>query len=100
MTRGLTTLALAATVIFSIAADANAWTRSGTITGPRGTSTVNGSGSCANGACSGSVTRTGPNGYSVTRQGTASCSGGVCSGSSQITGPRGGTIYRQGSISR
>jgi uncharacterized low-complexity protein len=43
-------------------ADANAWTRSGTTTGPRGTSSVSVTGSCANGSCTRSATRTGPAG--------------------------------------
>jgi hypothetical protein len=54
----------------SIAADASAWTRSGTTTGPRGTSSVQASGSCANGSCSRTVTRTSPYGNTYTRQGT------------------------------
>lgn len=50
-------------------ADANAWTRSATTTGPRGgTSNLSVSGSCANGTCNRSATRTGPAGNSVTRQ--------------------------------
>ena len=53
-------------------ADASAWTRTGTATGPRGTSSVNVTGSCANGSCTRSVTRTGPAGNSYTRQGTIS----------------------------
>jgi uncharacterized low-complexity protein len=53
-------------------ADANAWTRSATSTGPRGTSSVQASGSCANGTCSRSATRTGPAGNTYTRQGSIS----------------------------
>lgn len=53
-------------------ADANAWTRTGSATGPRGTSSVSVTGSCANGSCSRSVTRTGPAGNTYTRQGTIS----------------------------
>lgn len=127
MTKFIAIAALAAAMSVVAVADASAWTRSGTVTGPRGTSTIQGSGSCANGTCSRSVTRTGPYGYSatkqssascaggtcsrsatrtgpygysVTKQGSASCANGVCSGSSQTTGPYGGTVYRQGSISR
>jgi len=54
------------------AVDANAWTRSATSTGPRGTSSLSASGSCANGSCSRSATRTGPAGNTYTRQGTIS----------------------------
>jgi len=54
-------------------ADANAWTRSASSTGPRGgTSSLQASGSCANGTCSRSATRTGPAGNSYTRQGSIS----------------------------
>ncbi|MBR0969973.1 MULTISPECIES: hypothetical protein [Bradyrhizobium] len=54
------------------AADANAWTRSATSSGPRGTSSVTATGSCANGSCSRNVTRTGPAGNTYTRTGTVS----------------------------
>jgi hypothetical protein len=100
MTKLIALSTLAAALSVGAAADANAWTRSGTVTGPRGTSTVQGSGSCSGGTCSRSVTRTGPNGNSVTRQGSASCAGGVCTGSSTTTGPNGNTVYRQGTVSR
>ena len=53
-------------------ADANAWTRSATSSSPRGTSSLQASGSCANGTCSRSATRTGPAGNSYTRQGSIS----------------------------
>jgi uncharacterized low-complexity protein len=53
-------------------ADANAWTRTGSATGPRGTSSVNVTGGCANGTCTRSVTRTGPAGNTYTRQGSIS----------------------------
>ena len=57
---------LAGALSIAAAADASAWTS----TGPRGTSSVQASGSCANGSCSRSVTRTGPAGNTYTRQGT------------------------------
>jgi hypothetical protein len=53
-------------------ADANAWTRNATGTGPRGTSSVSVTGSCANGSCSRNATRTGPAGNTYTRTGTIS----------------------------
>lgn len=96
----LTLSALAALLSLAAAAEAHAWERSGSVTGPRGTVTVHGSGSCAGGSCSRQVTRTGPNGYSMSRQGSAACANGSCSGSRTTTGPRGNTVYRQGSISR
>lgn len=62
-------LAFAMTGVLSIAAaaDANAWTRYGTVTGPRGTSSVQATGGCAYGSCTRSVTRTGSAGNSYTR---------------------------------
>ena len=62
--------ALAGALTVAAVADASAWTRSGTATGPRGTSSFQASGSCANGSCSRSATRTGPAGNSYTRQST------------------------------
>jgi len=63
--------ALAGALIVGAAADASAWTRSGTSTGPRGgTSNFQASGSCANGSCSRTATRTGPAGNTYTRQST------------------------------
>jgi hypothetical protein len=68
--------ALVAILAAGVAADASAWERKGSFTGPRGTSTVDGSGSCSGGACTRDVTKTGPFGYSASRQGSRSCSGG------------------------
>jgi uncharacterized low-complexity protein len=53
-------------------ADASAWTRTGSTTGPRGTSGVSVTGGCANGTCTRSATRTGPAGNTYTRQSTIS----------------------------
>jgi uncharacterized low-complexity protein len=53
-------------------ADANAWTRSASSSGPRGTSSLSASGSCANGSCSRTATRTAPAGNTYTRQGSIS----------------------------
>lgn len=61
---------LAGALSIASAADASAWTRSATFTGPRGTSSVQATGSCANGSCSRSVTRTGPAGNTYNRQST------------------------------
>lgn len=63
---------LAGALSIAAAADASAWTRSATSTGPRGTSSMQATGSCANGTCSRSATRTGPAGNTYTRQGTVS----------------------------
>ncbi|MEO1274360.1 MAG: hypothetical protein AAFU72_07300 [Pseudomonadota bacterium] len=100
MTKFFTIPAIALTLSLGAAADASAWERKGSITGWRGTSTVEGSGSCSGGSCSRAVTKTGPNGYSVSRQGNGSCSGGTCSGSRTTTNRLGNSITRQGSISR
>jgi uncharacterized low-complexity protein len=66
------TTAMIGALSIAAAADASAWTRSGTSTGPRGTSSVQASGSCANGSCARNVTRTGPAGNTYTRTGTVS----------------------------
>lgn len=67
----LTSLVVGALSV-AAAVDANAWTRSATGSGPRGTSSVTASGGCANGSCSRNVTRTGPAGNTYTRTGTIS----------------------------
>jgi hypothetical protein len=99
MTRPLAIAALATTISL-IAIDAHAWTRKGAVFGPRGISTVHAHGSCANGSCNRSITRTGPYGGTMSRTGSASCSGGVCNGLRTTTGPRGNTVTRQGTITR
>ena len=95
MTRFLMLAAGAAVLILASVADANAWIRSGSVSGWRGTGSVSASGSCAGGSCSRSITRTGPYGYSMSRQGSASCAGGMCSGTRTTTGPRGNSVTRQ-----
>jgi len=72
MTKLFLTSLVIGTLSVAAAADANAWTRSATATGPRGTSRVTATGSCAYGSCTRSVTRTGPAGNSYTRTGTIS----------------------------
>lgn len=77
------------------------WSRSGSVTGPRGnTFSGSGSGSCSGGSCSASRSVTGPYGGTVSRNGSGSCSGGTCSGSRTTTGPYGGSVTRSGSFSR
>ena len=67
----LTSAVIGALSVAAIA-DANAWTRTGSVTGPRGTSSVSVTGSCANGTCTRQATRTGPAGNIFTRQSTIS----------------------------
>jgi hypothetical protein len=63
---------LAGALSIAAAADASAWTRSGTHYGPRGKSTVQVTGGCAYGTCSRTATRTGPAGNTYTRYSTVS----------------------------
>jgi hypothetical protein len=122
-------LAAAACVLTLAAADANAWQRNTTSTGPNGNSrSVESSGGCSGGTCgySRSVTgpmgntrtrsRTvtdqgdgvswdrersvnGPNGNTVTYGGSGSCSGGSCSYERGRSGPN-GSVSRSGTVSR
>ncbi len=66
------TSAMIGALSLAAAADANAWTRNVSSTGPRGTSSATVTGSCANGSCSRNATRTGPAGNTYTRTGTVS----------------------------
>jgi hypothetical protein len=100
MKKFLAVSAIAGAMLVAIVADANAGSRSGTITGPRGTTTFSGSRSCAGGTCSSQGSVTGPYGNTVSRQGSSSCSGGSCSGSGTVTGPRGGTVSYNGTVTR
>jgi uncharacterized low-complexity protein len=72
MTKFFLTALVIGALSVAATADANAWTRSATANGPRGTSTVTATGGCANGSCSRNVTRTGPAGNTYTRTGTIS----------------------------
>lgn len=90
-------------LVLAWVAEANAFTRNGSVTGPNGgTASVSGSGGCSGGTCSRTVKRTGPYGGTASRSGSASCNSGTasCSGTRTTTGPKGGTIVRNGSISR
>lgn len=80
--------------------DANAGSRSGTISGPRGTTTYAGSRSCAGGACSSQGSVTGPFGGTISHQGSTTCSGATCTGTGVITGPRGGTVTYNSTYTR
>jgi uncharacterized low-complexity protein len=66
------TAAMIGALSLAAAADANAWTRNVSATGPRGASSATITGSCANGSCARSATRTGPAGNTYTRTGSVS----------------------------
>ncbi|WP_245270737.1 hypothetical protein [Beijerinckia mobilis] len=91
---------VAGAVIFATLHPANAFSRNGSFTGARGTTSWGGSGSCSGGSCSHSAGGTGPAGRSWNRQGSSSCANGTCSGSGTYTGPRGGTVQHGYSVSR
>ena len=82
-------------------ADANAYTRNGGGTGPRGHSyTSQGSGSCSGSSCRSSQSVTGPRGNSGSRANSGSCSGGSCTTEHKLTGPRGSSATRGNTFSR
>lgn len=98
MKRHLIASALAAITMAGFAADASAWQRNSTVTTGRGTYSFQGGGSCANGSCSRSYTRTGPYGNSYSRSGTVTRQGGHYDYSRTTTGPYGGSVTRSGSF--
>jgi hypothetical protein len=100
MTKFITVALLAASFAVAVSADAHAWGRSWAVTGPRGTGTMNRSGSCAGGSCSWQNNAAGPNGRSWNGSGSGSCAGGTCSYSGSGTGWRGNPYSYTGSVSR
>ncbi len=66
------TSAIIGALSIAAVAEASAWTRSASGTGPRGTSSVSVTGGCANGSCTRNATRTGPAGNTYSRTGTVS----------------------------
>ncbi len=96
----ITTAALTGILAVSMTAEASAWERKVTVTGPHGTNTFNAQGSCSGDSCSRSATATGAYGRTATRSGSASCNGNSCEGSRTTTGPAGRTFQRSGSFSR
>lgn len=95
----ITTAALASLLAVSMVAEASAWSRNVSVSGPRGVNTFSATGSCSHSSCSRSATATGAYGRTATRSGSGSCSGNSCSGSRTTTGPRGNTVQRSGSVS-
>lgn len=90
---------VAATVGVASVSEANAWTRSGSVTTARGTYTGQASGTCAGGTCSRTRSVTGPNGNTVTRSGSATRTGPYrYSYTRTTTGPNGGSVTRSGRV--
>lgn len=88
-------------VLLSVAAvsQADAWTRSGSVTTARGTYTGSASGSCAGGTCSRSGSVTGPNGNTVSRSGSVTRTGPYrYSYTRTTTGPNGNSVTRSGAV--
>ncbi|MEP9350921.1 hypothetical protein [Xanthobacter sp. KR7-225] len=95
----LATLSLAGLFGIAGATEASAWTRSGTVTTPRGTYTGNVSAGCAAGVCARTATVTGPQGNSVTRSGSVARTGYPSYMYSRTTtGPYGRSVTRSGSV--
>lgn len=91
MKKGLIIVACAAASLLA-ASEANAWTRSGSRTGPNGgTTTWSGSGSCGGGSCNSHGTATGPRGGQWTRDTTVTRTDNGWNSSTTYTGPKGGT---------
>ncbi len=85
------------------AADANAWTRNASTTGPYGGSIhASGSGGCSGYNCSSSGTYTNAYGQTVTRNSQTACDPvtQACNRSSVVTGPYGGQVRRNSTIAR
>ncbi|MEM1385262.1 MAG: hypothetical protein AAF713_16915 [Pseudomonadota bacterium] len=100
MAKVFTASVLIGVLAVGAATDAGAWERKSSVTGWRGTGTVDASGSCADRACSRNASRTGPNGRTWSRQRNRSCADGSCSGSRTTTGPNGESRMRETSITR
>jgi len=100
MTRLIAISTLVAAISIASIADASAWTRNGSFSGPRGTTNYGGSGSCSGGSCSSTRGGTGPAGRSWSGQSSSSCSGGSCTHSGSGTGPAGNSYNHTGSVSR
>ncbi len=90
---------VAATFGLAAVTEANAWTRSGSVTTARGTYTGQASGTCAGGTCMRTRSVTGPNGKTVTQSGSATRTGPHRYRYTQTTtGPNGGSVTRSGRV--
>ena len=97
----LKTISASLAVLISVGAvsQADAWTRSGSVTTARGTYTGSASGSCAGGTCSRSRSVTGPYGNTVSRSGSVSRTAPYAySYSRTTTGPYGNSVTRSGTV--
>jgi len=85
----------------AFAADADAWERKSTITGPAGnTAHVEARGNRDGNEWSRGRTITGPNGNTATLGATGYCYGGECTVERSRTGPAGNTVTRRSTIRR
>jgi hypothetical protein len=128
MQKGMAIAACAALLSMAAVTEADAggraWSRGGSFTGPRGTTTWERSGECGGDTCTRSRTLTGPYGGTVTRGGSVNrdgswdrdaratgpygrtwekesggaCANGTCSFGGTVTGPRGGTGTHYGAF--
>jgi len=89
------TAALGMAMVAEAQAEGRSWSRGGSVTGPRGTTAWQRSGSCANGTCTRSRSATGPNGGTISRSG--SCGNGACTYGGSATGPHGNSVTWGGS---
>lgn len=97
MKPALISVVLATLVSVGAASQADAWTRSGSVTTARGTYTGSASGGCAGGTCSRSASVTGPNGKTVSRTGSVARTGPYRYGYTRTTtGPNGNSVTRNG----
>ncbi|KQZ01197.1 hypothetical protein ASD45_10290 [Pseudolabrys sp. Root1462] len=95
----LASISLAAALVVGGSSAASAWTRSGTVTTPRGTYYGSASGGCAGGTCSRSASITGPNGRTVSRSGSITRTAPHSySYSRTTTGPQGRSVTRAGTV--
>lgn len=93
-------IAAATASVMAMTADANAWSRKNTWTGPNGGKvTSQSSGYCENGTCTRSGKVTGRYGNSATYRSSTTCKNGVCTREGSITGPGGRTFKRRSTIS-
>ena len=91
------TIALSSLLMVAAASEANAWTRTGSVTTQRGTYIGTASGSCGGGTCSRTQSVTGPMGHTVSRTGSISRVGPYRYAYSRTsTGPYGRSFTRSG----